>query len=95
MKTEISQTKVIRTFLFNHTTKYNATIATLSDGSIRFRYTLPGEECIGFSFSLFSEIGEPAKPEFHRLLNQYGLCVAKDAKRLDASPWLSDQLETA
>jgi hypothetical protein len=95
MKTDISQPKVVRTFLFNHTTEYSATIAVLSDGSIRFRYTIPGGGRIGFCSSLFCEIGEPVKPEFRRLLVQYGLRVAKDAKRLDASPWLSDQLETA
>lgn len=68
----------------------HAHVAVMPDGTLRYRYTVPGVgRC---DFSTLAEVGEPWQPEFRALLTRVRreFQVERGAK-LDRHPWIADR----
>lgn len=66
-----------------------ASLQVLDDGTLRYKYS---DKEFTAEFSLFSEVGEPYKADFHHIFKVCGIHRGS-VKQLDAEPWLADTWE--
>lgn len=71
-----------------------AHIRVMPDNTVWFYYWLEGEEEEDGSgeFSLLSEVGEPYRAKFDRIIQEYNFVFASKPKELNHYPYYADQV---
>ena len=61
-----------------------------SNGMVTYRYAI-GDDGTA-EFTLYSEVGEPYRPAFDRIIAAFHLVVEERGLTFDTAPWLADKL---